>query len=77
MDVVVLSFQVAVISAVWTVLLLIASALLAAAVNHYDGNMSSKLMIKRTACRLLDDVNADAQCSQLIGGAVRYNRPFS
>ncbi len=73
MDVVVLSFQVAVISAVWTVLLLIASALLAAAAKHYDDDTDGNyLVFTQSTCDILDKFNADAQCGHVVAGTVRH-----
>jgi hypothetical protein len=58
---------------VWTILLLIASALLAAAAKDYDDE--TQLISKATAinaCKILDNSKADSQCGQIVGGTVRY-----
>ena len=70
--------KVAIVSGVWTLLLLISSALLASAVDHYDGQDVGGGLVHTsiTVCKLADDSNADVQCGHLIGGAVRYNTNF-
>ncbi|CAB4014053.1 pre-mRNA-splicing factor CWC25 homolog, partial [Paramuricea clavata] len=60
---------VAIVSAVWTILLLIASALLAAAAKDYDDDI--QLISGATAinaCKILDNSKADSQCGQIVGG---------
>ena len=60
----------------WAVLLLIASALLAAAAKHYDDTITISIpfggKVEYNACKQLKDSKADSQCGQLIGAAVLY-----
>ncbi|XP_028392800.1 uncharacterized protein LOC114517316 [Dendronephthya gigantea] len=58
---------VAILSAVWAVLLIIASSLLAAAAKHYEDKEGIR---GKSVCELLDDANEDSQCGQLIGGTI-------
>ena len=61
----------AIVSAVWTILLLISSALLAAAAKHYDDDIKIfGVSINISVCESLDHGNHDAQCWQLIAGAI-------
>ena len=64
---------VAIVLAVWTILLLISSALLAAAAKHYDDDIKTYgffVSTNTSGCKLLDNANHDAQCWQLIAGAI-------
>lgn len=58
---------VVIISAVCAVLLLISSSLVADAARSYDKKKFPALI---SICKAMDNGNTDAQCGQLIGGAV-------
>ena len=52
----------AIISAVWAVILLVSSALVADTASHYED---------KKYCDTFDKLDINPQCRQLIGGAVR------
>ena len=67
------AFKVAIVSAIWAVLLLISSALVADTVRTYETKNTYTFLGRRGSvivCDVLDLGKTDYQCGHLIGGTV-------